>query len=388
MSDESSSPGTSITHKRSIQLAPTFVKALWGVWSLTWKGQMTWRRFFSVALGMLVIPVMILITTRSPESWERRHRPQMKDPSNYLNLLSSRLERSGQSLDPAQRQAVQVILTEEFRRTEAEWGKLGTGEMGSRRLQELSDACADRIRARAQPVLNERQLDRLQTYLKNNRVDTAPPPVDPGWDRSSPFYRWLIDVYFFIMLPLNCVGICGALIRDELQANTLSFLTTRPLTRAQLLVAKFISQIAWQQILLLLQALLILAAGRYREIPALGALIPVFLGAQFLAVWAWGALGLFFGQLAKNYMALALVYGVIVELGIGNIPTNINTLSLMFHLKTLLGHNANLQDLFQWPAVGVGGPVGALVLGAAMFLTLAALLFTFREYHHTTEMQK
>jgi hypothetical protein len=87
-------------------------------------------------------------------------------------------------------------------------------------------------------------------------------------------------------------------------------------------------------------------------------------------------------------MALALLYGLIVEMGIGRIPTNINTLSLMRHLKTLLGHNAALEGIYHWPAIGVAGPSGALLLAAALFLGLAALMFTFKEYHHTTEMQK
>jgi len=131
-----------------------------------------------------------------------------------------------------------------------------------------------------------------------------------------------------------------------------------------------------------------LAAGALREIPDIGALLPLFLAVQFLAVPAWGALGLFLGQVTKRYLPLAVVYGLIVELGIGDIPTNINTLSLMRHLKTLLSHDAELQSLFQWTGTGVVAPVAALLLGSILFLALAALLFTLREYHPATEMHK
>src|SRR5205823_1083998 len=134
--------------------------------------------------------------------------------------------------------------------------------------------------------------------------------------------------------------------------------------------------------------LFLFGAGSLRHIPALSALLPLFLAVQFLAVLAWSALGTLLGQLTKRYMAMALVYGLIVEMGIGSIPTNINTLSLMRQLKTLLAHNPALQSIYEWPDKGVPLSIGALALAAAIFLTLAAMLFTFKEYHPTTEMQK
>jgi hypothetical protein len=87
-------------------------------------------------------------------------------------------------------------------------------------------------------------------------------------------------------------------------------------------------------------------------------------------------------------MALALLYGFIVEMGIGRIPTNINSLSLMRHLKTLLSPNPALQALYDWTSKGLVLSVGALALATVLFVALAALLFTFKEYHHTAEMQK
>jgi hypothetical protein len=61
---------------------------------------------------------------------------------------------------------------------------------------------------------------------------------------------------------------------------------------------------------------------------------------------------------------------------------------MMRHLKTLLSHNPALQGIYDWSATGVPMALGALALATALFLTLAALLFTFKEYHQTAEMQK
>ena len=85
---------------------------------------------------------------------------------------------------------------------------------------------------------------------------------------------------------------------------------------------------------------------------------------------------------------MAIVYGAIVEMGIGRIPTNINTLSLTKHLKTLLAHHPALQSTYEWTSTGVPLSVSALILAPVIFVGLAALLFTLLEYHHTAEMQK
>jgi ABC-type transport system involved in multi-copper enzyme maturation permease subunit len=212
--------------------------------------------------------------------------------------------------------------------------------------------------------------------------------VSVHWSRHEPFYHWLINFYFFLILPLTCVRGCGPLIRDELQADTLSFLITRPVGRARLLLLKYASQVAWLEVLLLVETLLLFAAGAARGVPALGTLLPLVLGVQILAVPAWSALGLFLGQLTTRYMAAALLYGAFVEMGIGRIPTNINVLSLIRHLQTLLSQNAVVHGLYTWPAGKVATAIGALILAPMIFLGIAALLFNMVEYHHAAEMQK
>jgi ABC-type transport system involved in multi-copper enzyme maturation permease subunit len=206
--------------------------------------------------------------------------------------------------------------------------------------------------------------------------------------RTEAFYHWLINFYFFLILPLTCVRGCAPLIRDELQADTLGFLITRPVSRARLLLLKYAAQVAWLEILLLVETLLLFAAGAARGVPELGTLLPLVVGVQMLAVPAWSALGLCLGQLTSRYMAAALIYGGIVEMGIGRIPTNINILSIIRHLQTLLSQNAAIHDLYTWPTGTVATALAALVAAPVIFLGIAALLFSVVEYHHAAEMQK
>ena len=128
--------------------------------------------------------------------------------------------------------------------------------------------------------------------------------------------------------------------------------------------------------------------GAVRDVPHLGALLPLFAVTQLLAVAVWGALGLLLGQLTQRFLAVGIVYGLIVEVGIGHIDTNINTLSMFRHLDSLLGRDTALQSVFQWPLHGVPLSVAAPLLATLVFAGVAALLFNFREYHHRGEMQK
>jgi ABC-type transport system involved in multi-copper enzyme maturation permease subunit len=364
---------------------PTFLLALRGIWLFTWANEFNWRRLPVRMISLLVLPFLVYITTPSPEAWSITN-TLLGDPVQQLNSFSSRLIRSKIPLQPEQRAPMRQIFEEEFASTETDWHAMEPAS-AYRRSQQIR-ACYERMQNRAQAILDERQFAQFQTFIKRNLAMSENQASGPVWTRTSPFYHWLIDFYFFIMLPLSCVQVCGGLIRNELQADTLGFLTTRPLSRARLLIIKYLSQTAWLQMLLLVETLLLFSAGFLRHIPALGTLLPLFLAAQFLAVFAWSALGIFLGQVSNRYIALALVYGAIVELGIGRIPTNINALSLMRHLKTLLAHNPALQNIYEWTGTGVPFSIGALVLAAVIFLSLAALLFTFLEYHHTAEMQK
>jgi hypothetical protein len=378
--------GPAATPAKGPGLEPTFGRALRGIWLFTWRPQLAFRRLPLLALGLLALPVVIYLTTSALDTWSQ-HRSFMGNPGMPVNELARRLARADLRLKPEQHSQLSEIFGDEFRHSDERDFAAGTPEAVAERQRAEVKACYDRIHARVQSVLNDEQMQQFRSFEKRNVLLTQQ-RVRPAWNRTEPFYHWLLDLYFFVILPLQCVRGSGGLIRDELQADTLGFLLTRPLSRARLLILKYLAQTGWLQIAMLGETLLIFLVGYLRQIPNLGSLLPLFLAAQFLAVFAWSALGVFLGLLAKRYMALALLYGLIVEMGIGRIPTNINTLSLVRHLKTLLSHNTVLQSIYEWPSQNLALSLASLVFGAVLFTTLAALLFTFREYHHTAEMQK
>jgi hypothetical protein len=373
-------------------LHPTFLGALWGIWLFTWRSRLTWRRLPGALLILLILPALICLTVRLPEAWARHH-SLLGNSVVPVKQFSRQLRVVQEPLNAQQNRDLMGIFAEEFAKAESAWRETKSPDSRSTGQNAQIKACYERISKRVERVLSEQQFAQWVTYKQEllsqtNKGNRDQPGVLPGWGRTSPFYHWLIDFYFFVILPLSCVGACGALIREELQNDTLGFLTTRPLTRARLMIVKYLSQSAWLQIVVLVQALLLFAAGGLRQIPNLGTLLPLFLAIQFLAVFTWSALGALLGLVSKRYMAIALLYGFIVEMGIGRIPTNVNTLSMIRHLKSLLAHNAALQEVYEWPMRGIPFSLAALAFGTVVFVSLAACMFTFKEYHHTAEMQK
>ncbi len=262
---------------------PTFIQALRGVWLFTWRSQLTWKNVPVLIIALLVMPCLVYVTTKSPEEWTKIH-SVFGDPGGLVDQFSRRMARQDLELKPEQRAQMVQIFTEEFADAEAVLNGADFSAAGIERRGAVIQACYDKIRDRAQKTLTERQAERFQ-FFENRFLRTSMAEAsEPQWSWTGPFYHWLIDFYFLAILPLMCVRTSGALIRDELQADTLSYLTTRPVSRARLLVIKFLSQTAWLQVVVLVQALLIFGAGRLRHIPSLGHLLPLFLAAQFLGV--------------------------------------------------------------------------------------------------------
>jgi hypothetical protein len=370
---------------------PNFFNALKAVWLMTWMSQLTLTRLPMRLAELLVLPTLVLITVSPPGRWLQRHE-QFGDPAVQLRPFFNRMEKRKTPVAPEQQGNLQDILTQEYARAQNLWHEVPNESPDARksRLESIVNGCGQNILDRAKAVLSEEQMSGFQIWEQRNRAAILARlgATQTPWSREAPFYHWLIDLYFFILLPLTCVRGCGALIRDELQTDTLGFLVTRPVSRARLLVVKYLSQVAWLQIILFAETMLLFATGATREIPSLEKLLPLFLGAQILAIPAWGGLGVLLGQITTRYMAAALIYGVVVEMGIGQIPTNINTLSLLRHIETLLSQNGALQEVFNWEAGTTWIAILALLLAPVIFVGLAAALFSLIEYHATAEMQK
>ena len=374
-------------------LQPGFLRAWRGVWLFTWRSQFTLRRLPGLLVTLLAIPLLTLFTLE-PLKLLTAHYDWREQPRRRVAEFRAKLVSADGKLEREVARKLTQIITDEQRDIELPFSAAGSDE-AMRFSDEALDqqieqarACHERIARRARLLLDDKQFA-LFHQLQERKLEEAIETIR-RFDLQSlrPFYRWLIDFYLLLALPLYCLSACGSMIRDELQSETLSFLTTRPVSRARLFLIKYLCQMTWLQTLAAVHALLLFGVGFARDVSGVGSVMALFLGAQALGVLAWGALSALLGLISRRYIVLGIVYGFIVEIGIGRIPTNINSLSLTRHLQSLLEQNPLLSRLYEWPPQSGWFSVAMLLLAAMLFLSAGAALFTFHEYHHATETQK
>ena len=223
---------------------------------------------------MLALPALLMLITS-----KIHERPPFPAPGIFFNRVMRRLDKAHLPLTPSQSTSLRAIIGEEFSKASADWPEAVPGELSENfiaRRKERIDAWNQTLLDRAQGAIDSKQYEEYQRAQRFEYNEIVREAGQPRWDASNAFYHVLVDFYFFLILPLICVRSCGALIRDELRADTMGFLITRPVRRAGLIVAKYLSQAGWLYAMFLVETILLFAAGGYRHLPYLGRLLPLF----------------------------------------------------------------------------------------------------------------
>jgi hypothetical protein len=124
--------------------------------------------------------------------------------------------------------------------------------------------------------------------------------------------------------------------------------------------------------------------GAYRAVPGFWHAVPLLLLGQVMVIITFSAFGFFCAMLTSRYVILGLVYGAIVEVGMGTTPTQLNRISMTRQVMNIL--QPALGDV----RLAMGGPLAPQPLSpvaamtvlfafAAFLLVATAALFAFRE---------
>ncbi|MCB1127191.1 MAG: ABC transporter permease [Verrucomicrobiae bacterium] len=206
--------------------------------------------------------------------------------------------------------------------------------------------------------------------------------------REGALLEWTANLYLGLMIPIYCLMTGGGLIRDETQAGTLGYLLTRPVSRARIFLGKYLCQLFWGEIILGANSLFLVVVAYVRGVESWLSIAPVLLLTQLFVVPAFLAISALLGLISRRYVVLGVVYGFLVEVGIGQIPTNINVLSVSRHARTLMANSTAFADRFGWEAEGTLWSVASLLIITAVFLVLGTIWFTLREFSGPEEEKK
>lgn len=193
------------------------------------------------------------------------------------------------------------------------------------------------------------------------------------------FLEWATGFHLQVLIPVGAFLSGAGAIRDDMKSTSVDYVLARPVPRVALVAFRYLSHLACAQALGLVAFAVLIGTAVHRGVPDLPAVLPDLLLAQVLGVAAFLALGFACGALTARYLVVGLVYGGVIEIGLGQIPIQLNRLSLLHHLRAIV----------QPVAPGIAGPpadtapwaAGALLLLiSAVLLAGAAVLFAVREY--------
>jgi ABC-type transport system involved in multi-copper enzyme maturation permease subunit len=214
------------------------------------------------------------------------------------------------------------------------------------------------------------------------RVLAARVPL-PG---PSDVYAMMVTIYWIRnVLPLAALFYATSLVADEVEGKTLTYLLTRPLTRASIFAGKFAAYVATTFTLALPAAVIAFFILMTAPLaPPLGtslADLPRDLGVMLLTLVAYGALFGLLGVLLKRPVIPGLVFLYGWEL-LANVPGYLPRFTLTAWLRSLVPYRPaedGLAGLFQ-QVLPADQALAVLVFVSIALVAAAAWIFSSREY--------
>jgi ABC-type transport system involved in multi-copper enzyme maturation permease subunit len=196
---------------------------------------------------------------------------------------------------------------------------------------------------------------------------------------------WTLFLVFIV--PVLAVFYGTALMADEVEDKTLTYLFTRPIPRGAVLVGKYLAYIACT-ILVVLPAVMLVyfLVVPFQEVPATFTALVTDLGLLALGLAVYGALFAFVGAYFKRPLLIGLMFTIGWEPTVMVLPGYLKQFTIAFYLQALVPHampSDGLTSLLQGFFRQMPSPWTSLFWLAAYavgFLWLATRVVERREY--------
>jgi ABC-2 type transport system permease protein len=196
---------------------------------------------------------------------------------------------------------------------------------------------------------------------------------------------WILFLRFIV--PVLGVFYGTALVADEVEDKTITYLFTRPIRRSAILVGKFIAYLVCTTLVVLPGVMLVyFLIVPFREIGASFTLLVTDLGLLALGLAAYGGLFALVGTVMKRPLVVGLVFAFGWEQLALIMPGYLRRFTLAYYLQSLVPHAmpsdsvvSLLQGVFaDSPSVLVS--LLCLAAATALSLALAGRVVERREY--------
>jgi ABC-2 type transport system permease protein len=191
----------------------------------------------------------------------------------------------------------------------------------------------------------------------------------------------------FVLLTLPIVVMVIVLVlsvaqfRNEIDSETLLYLSDRSIARPTIVVGKYVGSLGAALVLVVPATLAPLAIAALGGGTPYGADVPaVLIVAAVLAAVAYGGFFLFLGLASRSALLIGVLFGFLWEELVPLLPGEIPRLTVIFYLRSFLAGELPSGPLSGYSTVvSVAGCVVALVGLAIAFLILGSAVFRFLE---------
>jgi ABC-type transport system involved in multi-copper enzyme maturation permease subunit len=196
---------------------------------------------------------------------------------------------------------------------------------------------------------------------------------------------WMLFLRFIV--PVLAVFYGTALMADEVEDKTLTYLFTRPIPRGAVLVGKYLAYLACTALVVLPAVMLVyFLVVPFRDVAGTFPSLVTDLSLLALGLVVYGALFAFVGAFFKRPLVIGLVFTFGWEPTVMVLPGSLKQLTIAYYLQALVPHamptdglTSLLQGFFrETPSVQIS--LFWLILYAAIFLWLATRAVERREY--------
>lgn len=173
----------------------------------------------------------------------------------------------------------------------------------------------------------------------------------PGFDIVL-FQILMVPLFLQVVLIFVTIVPSTALVREEIEDNTIPYLLTRPVSKPAIATYKFAGYLAAAVALLLPPLALSYAVTQWSAGDPLGSDLDVlyaFSLAAVLGAAAYGAFFLFLSLLVRRPLAVGLLFGFVWESIVSSFPGDIPKLSITYYLRSIIAGIVAVGPLTGFP---------------------------------------